>query len=233
MAAIPVVLEVGQKKVFAAAVDWPGWCRWAKTEEAALTALAGAAARYAKVVSLAGLSLPAGAGDAAKFTVVERVPGNATTDFGAPGVPAKIDDDRLTPAKAKRMASLVGAAWNYLDSVAAQAPAELRKGPRGGGRNRDKMLAHELDAAQTYAGKLGIRPPKAALGDAQAIAEFRAGVLEVLGRQWSGPAESSGDAHESSGEAPGKKLWPPRYAARRFAWHTLDHAWEMEDRSES
>jgi hypothetical protein len=27
--------------------------------------------------------------------------------------------------------------------------------------------------------------------------------------------------------------WPPAYAARRIAWHALDHAWEIEDRSES
>jgi len=31
-------------------------------------------------------------------------------------------------------------------------------------------------------------------------------------------------------KAPGKR-WPPRYAARRIAWHALDHAWEIEDRS--
>lgn len=218
MAAIPVVLEVGQKKVFAAAVDWPGWCRWAKTEEAALTALAGAAARYAKVVSLAGLSLPAGAGDAAKFTVVERVPGNATTDFGAPGVPAKIDDDRLTPAKAKRLASLVGAAWNYLDSVAAQAPAELRKGPRGGGRNRDKMLAHVLAAEVMYARKVGLRLTEPAVGDQQAIAAERDALLGAV-------------AVSYDGSPPDVKAWVPRQAARRIAWHVLDHAWEMEDRS--
>jgi hypothetical protein len=23
---------------------------------------------------------------------------------------------------------------------------------------------------------------------------------------------------------------PPAYMARRIAWHTLDHAWEMQDR---
>src|SRR5438067_302187 len=28
----------------------------------------------------------------------------------------------------------------------------------------------------------------------------------------------------------GDRGWPVRYAARRMAWHVLDHAWEMEDR---
>jgi len=25
--------------------------------------------------------------------------------------------------------------------------------------------------------------------------------------------------------------WPARYAVRRLAWHVMDHAWEIEDRS--
>ena len=28
------------------------------------------------------------------------------------------------------------------------------------------------------------------------------------------------------------KKWPPRYAARRIAWHAIDHAWEIEDRTD-
>jgi len=39
------------------------------------------------------------------------------------------------------------------------------------------------------------------------------------------------------GELPAKgprggDRWPARYAIRRSAWHALDHAWEIEDRSE-
>jgi hypothetical protein len=38
---------------------------------------------------------------------------------------------------------------------------------------------------------------------------------------------------QPSGGAPlaGRK-WTQRYAANRIAWHALDHAWEMQDRSE-
>ncbi|HWD08145.1 MAG TPA: hypothetical protein VHA57_03515 [Actinomycetota bacterium] len=219
MPAIPVVLEVGQKKVFAAAVDWPGWCRSGKGEQGALSALAGYSGRYAPVAALAGLSLPPGCGDAGNFQVVESVPGNASTEFGVPGVIAAVDRAGLSGSEAARMTSLVGAAWTYLDSAAAAAPAELRKGPRGGGRDRDKMLAHELDAAQnSYARKLGLASGVASVGDTAAVAAFRATVLELLGRQ-------------SSGEPLAEKGWPPRYAARRIAWHSLDHAWEMQDRS--
>jgi hypothetical protein len=34
----------------------------------------------------------------------------------------------------------------------------------------------------------------------------------------------------SDGGPLAEKGWPARYAARRIAWHALDHAWEMEDR---
>ena len=36
----------------------------------------------------------------------------------------------------------------------------------------------------------------------------------------------------SDGSPIAGKRWPPRYAARRIAWHALDHAWEIEDRTE-
>ena len=36
----------------------------------------------------------------------------------------------------------------------------------------------------------------------------------------------------SDGAAPLPGGWPVRYAARRIAWHVLDHAWEIEDKSE-
>lgn len=29
----------------------------------------------------------------------------------------------------------------------------------------------------------------------------------------------------------GGAIWTPRYYVRRAAWHTLDHAWEIEDRT--
>ncbi|MHB8958379.1 MAG: hypothetical protein ACYDAN_01980 [Candidatus Limnocylindrales bacterium] len=56
-------------------------------------------------------------------------------------------------------------------------------------------------------------------GSRAAIAAMRADVLAVL-RQ------------PSDGSAIAGKKWPPRYAARRIAWHALDHAWEIEDRAD-
>jgi hypothetical protein len=207
-----VYLESGSKRVFAGALDWPGWLRSGKDEAQALEALAAAAPRYAAVAAEAGVPFPGRAGSA--FEVLERLAGSATTDFGAPGaVPAR-DRGRLTPKEAQRLAALVAASWIIFDRVVADAPAELRKGPRGGGRDRDPMVDHVLAAEVAYAGKLGIRLRQPARGDAAAVSALRKTILEALAA--SGTREGG---------------WPSRYAARRIAWHVLDHAWEIENRS--
>src|SRR5256885_1042893 len=97
-ASTAVYLELGSKRVFACAVDWPGWCRAGKDEAGALEALARAGPRYAVVAAEAGLSFPPDAGTV--FEVVERLPGSATTDFGAPGAVAGGDGKPLTPEEA-------------------------------------------------------------------------------------------------------------------------------------
>lgn len=212
-----VYLEVGAKRTFAMALDWPGWGRSGKTGEAALAALAGYAARYGRVARRAKLDLPATAGD--EFVVVEEVPGDATTDFGAPGAFAGGDTDAVSARDAERHAALVRAAWDVFDAVAAASPAELRKGPRGGGRDRDKMIDHVLGAEAAYARKIGVKHKQPAVGDAAAIEALRGDMLDVI------------VAHRGKG-LPTEKGWPVRYAVRRIAWHVLDHGWEMEDRSD-
>jgi hypothetical protein len=214
---IPVGIEVGGKRVFAWAVDWPGWARSGKTEEQALEALASYAPRYAAVARHAGVRFPARAGQ--DFEVVERIKGSGATDFGIPHEVVEGDAAPLRKAEAERQAKLVAASWAVLDGVVAGAPAELRKGPRGGGRDRDKIVGHVLGAEAAYARKLGIKRPQPDAGDAEAIAALREELLATL-RQ------------PSDGTAPVPKGWPPRYGARRIAWHVLDHAWEIEDRSE-
>jgi hypothetical protein len=210
-----VYLEVGSKKTFACALDWPGWCRSGKTEEDALDRLATYADRYAPVAALAGVRFPK---SATKLEVVERVPGSATTDFGAVSKPASADHSPLTAATASRLASLVEASWATFDQVAAGAPASLRKGPRGGGRDRDKIIDHLLGAEAAYIRKIGLRFHQPAPGDRAAIDEMRAAILDTLR-----------SARSPSPDLP--KAWPYRFAARRIAWHALDHAWEIQDRS--
>ncbi|HEY4026826.1 MAG TPA: hypothetical protein VGO86_10395 [Candidatus Dormibacteraeota bacterium] len=212
-----VYLEVGRKRVFACALDWPGWCRAGRNEEQALAALDAYRPRYAPVAQRAGLELPPGA--ALTFDVVERLPGTAGyTDFGAPGEIATSDTRPIGVEEARRLASLVEAAWATFDSVVERAPAELRKGPRGGGRDRDRMVEHVLGAEAAYARKLGVRHRQPAAGDRPAILALRTALIEAL-------------SQPSNGTPSATNAWPHRYAARRIAWHVLDHAWEIEDRS--
>src|SRR4051794_20180137 len=125
-------LEVGPKRIFACAIDWPGWCRSGKTEDDALEALAAYADRYAPVAAGAKVRFPK---SAANIDVVETVKGSASTDFGVPGEPCADDFKKLTKAQAERQAAFVESAWRVLDRVAKGAPTSLRKGPRGGGRD--------------------------------------------------------------------------------------------------
>jgi hypothetical protein len=212
-----VYLEKGSKKVFACALDWPGWARAAKTEDGALEALAAYAARYAPVAAAAGVRFPKSA--TAGIEVVERVQGSATTDFGAPGTVPGADHQKLTKAMAERLAALVDGAWQVFDAVAAATPASLTKGPRGGGRDRDKMIDHVLQSESGYLRHVGLRFKAAAVGDTDAVEEIRTAFLDALRAARAAEPELT------------TKSWPWRYAARRVAWHALDHAWEMEDRT--
>ncbi len=217
---VPVYCEAGRSRTFACAIDWPGWSRRAKTPDAALATLAEYVPRYALVADRAGVRFPP-ADAQPVFTVVETIPavqeGFSYPDFGAIGQPYSGDAQALSAAQAKRLAALVEGSWAEFDAVVATAPAALRKGPRGGGRDRDKIVEHVLGAEAAYARKLGVRVRAPAPGDAAAIEALRAAIADVLrsARAWS--------ADDSE--------WAPRFAARRIAWHVLDHAWEIEDRS--
>lgn len=157
-----VALEVGPKRVFATALDWPGWCRGGKGEAAALDALLAYAPRYAAVVARADLALP---GEPAPV-VVERLVGGTGTEFGAPGVRAKDEQRPTSAADGERLASVLAACWAAFDDIAAEAPEVLRKGPRGGGRDRSKIVAHVVEAERgAYARRLGVRHPPFAADD--------------------------------------------------------------------
>jgi hypothetical protein len=212
-AGIAVFVEAGNRMVFASAPDWPGWARSGKTEELALETLADYLPRYAPIVRRAGLKPPAG-----DLVIAERHPGAAkNADFGALGEIADSETRPLAAAAGARFAALLEAAWAALDETAAAAPAALRKGPRGGGRDTAQIVEHVLGAEDVYARKMGLPGDKAASGP-DAAALLRARIAAAL------------RAPDSLVVPP--KGWPPRYGARRMAWHVLDHLWEIEDKSE-
>ena len=196
-----VYFEEGKSSVFAAAIDWPGWCRRAKTNDVALEALLEYQDRYAAV-----LSVPFKPG---KLEVVGSVAGNATTDFGAPGVESPWDFEAITSRDLKRQVTVLEDIWRFFDGVIDGAPAKMRKGPRGGRRDRDDIVAHVQEAERHYCSKLGTRvPPRTPWVAQRAV---------VVGALLAGSPEGT---------------WPSRYSVRRLAWHVLDHAWEIEDKSE-
>jgi hypothetical protein len=223
MATTPVYLEIGAKRAFACSFDWPGWARGGKDENEALEVLVEAAARYRRTLGapakeLATPATPKG------LRVVERVRGNATTDFGAPGVPAKADGEDLTEKALERQLRLLRACWRAFDRAAAKAEGvELRKGPRGGGRDLDKIVDHVLSADGAYLGAMGGRTPgggtTAERAKALRAAFVEAATLRVRGEPPPKPRQRAA-------------LWPVAYAIRRSAWHAIDHVWEIEDRSE-
>ncbi len=202
--AIEVYIETGKKRSFACAVDWPGWCRAGKDEAAALKLLGATAPRFERVASEAGLEFP---GESAEFRVIEHVEGSVTTDFGSPAAIAAVDRRGFEAEEAMRSVALLRDSWALLDAAAAAAPGGLRKGPRGGGRDRDPMIEHVVGSEYAYGRKIGIggRP-----------ADLRALLLERLGEDFEAPA----------------KGWPGRYAARRLVWYVVDHIGEIEDRGD-
>jgi len=213
---IAVTIEHTPKKTFASAVDWPGWSRSGKTEELALAALAAYADRYRTVAAAVGDPFAAGLA-VDDFEIVERLPGSAGTDYGVPSRPTERDTRPTNSDEAARLAGLVETAWAFFDRTASAAPEGLRKGPRGGGRNTSKVVAHVMDADRAYANQMGVKVEEFAPDDSVAIDAMRSAMLDVL--------RAARDGQPLAG-----RRWPARYAAHRIAWHALDHAWEIEDR---
>ena len=215
MAALFLEAEHSPRRVFVWARDWPGWCRSGKTQEEAIESLLTARDRYQRATDLAGLELP---GEGA-VEVTASVEGGGGTAFGVPSVITDYDRRPAQSPESERLAAIVDASWKEFDRIAAAAPEELRKGPRGGGRDTSAIVVHVLEADRAYAREIGIKTPPIDPGDAPAVASLRTHILALL-------------RLPTDGSALAGRKWTARYAARRIAWHALDHAWEIEDRSQ-
>jgi hypothetical protein len=200
MALTRVYFEETKNSVFTVALDWPGWCRRAKTLDLALEEFADYRDRYASVV-MKGFT-------PGRIEIVATLRGDATTAFGAPSQFGPWDLEPLSQRELKRHVEVLEMCWAYFDRVVETSPGGLRKGPRGGGRDRDEVVEHVREAERIYCPKFGVRvPPRTPWTEQREMA--------VAGLR---------------SRAPGG-VWPTRYAIRRVAWHVLDHAWEIEDKS--
>jgi hypothetical protein len=221
---VRVALEVAPKRTFASAIDWPGWSRGGKTEDEALETLLAYAPRYAVVARRAKVAFTPPA-TRRGLQVVQRVKGDGGTEFGVPGKAATAEKEAVSTRDLHRMIAILEACWSILDSSAKKADGvELTKGPRGGGRELPKIMEHVREAEVAYLGQLESRAPASADEHAgRPMAKLRRSFTETLTALTSGAPL----AHPRRTKRP----WSPRYGVRRAAWHVLDHAWEIQDRS--
>ena len=207
-----IYVELGGKKAIAWSLEWPGWCRIRASEEAAVQALIDYEVRYQLIAQRAGLDFAPG-----DLVVVERLQGDANTAWGVPSVMASAESRPIDAVTAQRNVALLRASWDMLEEVVATSPAELRKGPRGGGRDRDEIRRHVIEAERVYARKIGVRHKPFEMDDKSALKAMRDEIAAVLSKP------STGEPLVDGG-------WNASYAVRRMAWHVVDHMWEIEDR---
>ena len=213
------VIERGPKgkKVVAFAVDWPGWSRGAKTPEAALEVLESYRARYRPLAVAVGRAKEFDAAGA--LSIVEDHIGTGSTDFwGISFAPCDHEPEPMEDVELERKLAVLQACWAYFDAVGTQVSAEMRKGPRGGGRDRDRIIRHTIRTeSEEFAKQLGIRVPEEAALTPKGLREHRARYLAAM-RAY------------NTGEGKRMRSWNLPFLIRHSAFHTLDHAWEMEDK---
>lgn len=216
---VRVVLERGThgRKAVAFAVDWPGWSRGGSSPEAALATLEAYRERYRPTAARAGMEAEFEA--AGPLEVVEDRVGTGSTDYwGISFSPCSLEQGPMTDEEVERKVRLLQGAWAFFDEVGARVSPELRKGPRGGGRDRDRIIRHVIRTeSEDFAKKVGLRvPEEGALGDA--LPGYRAAYLAAIRA-----------CHR--GEVPFRaRTWTLPFLIRHSAYHALDHAWEMEDK---
>lgn len=214
--AIRVMVEQGKKKAVASALDWPGWDRSGKSEDEALQVFAAYRPRYAKVAKLAGLAGEFRA--AGEIAVVERLKGTGMTDFyGLSYRSAGEEHEPMSHAACERKIALLRASWTYFDEVASRVSAELRKGPRGGGRDRDNIVRHANGAEiHEFAKKVGVITPLDARERPDELRAHREAFCAAI--------------RDYNARGAPARTWTVQFVIRHSAYHMLDHAWEMEDR---
>ena len=117
----------------------------------------------------------------------------------------------------ERELTLMRACWTFFDQVRGHVSAEMRKGPRGGGRDRDRIVLHVLGVEQDWAKKVGVSTPHdGVVTDNGGLKTYREAYCKAI--------------RTFHSEAKPARTWPLRYLIRHTAYHTMDHAWEMEDK---
>jgi hypothetical protein len=217
---VRTVIEHGTKgkRSVAFSLDWPGWSRGAKSAEVALETLETYRDRYRRIAEVAEMGAEFDA--AGPLEVVEDRVGTGSTDFwGISFSPSSTEHGPMTEAELERKLTLLQAAWTFFDSVAARVSAEMRKGARGGGRDRDHIIRHTIRVeSEDFARQVGLRIPENAALTPEGLRAHRETYLVAMRDYNAGKVERR------------MRRWTLPFLIRHSAFHTLDHAWEMEDK---
>jgi len=216
---VRTVVERGPKakKAVAFAIDWPGWSRGAKTPELALELLESYRNRYRAIAVAARMSDEFDA--AGRLKVVEDRVGTGSTDFwGISFSPSGHEREPMDDAELNRKIALLRACWAHFDKVAKRVSLEMRKGSRGGGRDRDEIIRHTIRVeSEDFAKRLGLRIPEGGALTPEGLRDYRKKYVERM------RAYNAGDGNPM-------RSWNLPFLIRHSAFHTMDHAWEMEDK---
>ena len=217
---VRTVVERGPKgkRSVAFSLDWPGWNRGAKTPEVALETMEAYRRRYRQIADLAGMAREFDA--AGPLEVVEDRVGPGSTDFwGISFAPSSSEHGPLAEADLERKLTLLQAAWAFFDGVAARVSAEMRTGPRGGGRDRNRIIRHTIRTeSEDFAKQVGLRIPEEAALTPEGLKQHRETYLAAIRAYNAGKIDRK------------MRSWTLPFLIRHSAFHTLDHAWEMEDK---
>jgi hypothetical protein len=217
--AVRTVIERGPKgkRAVAFSLDWPGWSRGAKTDDLALETLESYRTRYRPIARLAKMVREFDA--AGPLEVVEDKVGPGSTDFwGISFAPSSTEQGPMSKAELDRGITLLRASWTFFDDVAARVSPEMRKGPRGGGRDRDRIIRHTVRTeSEDFAKQVGLRIPDEAALSPEGLRAHRETYVAAM-REY------------NAGEGKRMRSWTLPFLIRHSAFHTLDHAWEMEDK---
>ena len=216
---VRVVIERGPKgkKAVAFALDWPGWSRGAKTPELAVETLESYRERYRLIAEAAGMG--ARFKREGRFEIIEDRVGPGSTDFwGISFAPSATEHDPMNAKELDRKVSVLQTCWEYFDKVGKRVSAEMLKGPRGGGRDRDHIIRHTIRVeSEEFAKRLGLRIPEEGALTPAGLRSHRKNYIAAM-RAY------------NAGEGKRMKSWTLPFLIRHSAFHVMDHAWEMEDK---
>ena len=216
---VRTVLERGPKgkKAVAFAIDWPGWSRGAKAPDLALATLESYRRRYRPIALAAGMADEFDV--AGPLDVIEDRIGTGSTDFwGISFSPSSFEQGQMDDTEIDRKINLLRASWAFFDSVAARVSAEMRKGPRGGGRDRDRIIRHTIRTeSEDFAKRVGLRIPEGGALTPDGLVAHRESFVAAI-RAYNG------------GEGRRTVSWTLPFLIRHSAFHVMDHACEMEDK---